>query len=106
MRTLYEVALTAEGPIQRQAVDALLALVLEHVNRRDGEAFNQLVGNDQAYGFVGDYVVANLESEQLEDRLWAIPRAELLQMQASGFLGARPTPTTARRCLTSVLTPP
>jgi len=85
VRTLYDVAVTAEGPLPRRAVDALLMLVLEHVNHRDGEAFNQLVGNAQAYGFVGDYVVANLESKQLEDRLWAIPRAAVLRMQASGF---------------------
>jgi len=85
VRTLYDVAVTAEGPLPRQAVDALLTLVLEHVNHRDGEAFDQLVGNDQAYGFVGDYVVANLESERLEDRLWAVPRAPVLRMQASGF---------------------
>ncbi len=85
VHTLYEVAQTAEGSLQRQVVDALLTLVLEHVNRRDGKAFNQLLANDQAYGSLGDYVVANLKGEQLEDRLWAIPRAELLQMQAPGF---------------------
>ena len=32
-----------------------------------------------------DYLVANLESEQLEDRRWAIPRAAPLHLQAAGF---------------------
>jgi len=85
VRTLYDVAVDAQGPIQRQAVEALLILVLEQVNHRDGQAFNQLVDNDQAYGVMGDYVIANLESEQLEDRRWAIGRAELLRMRAAGF---------------------
>ncbi len=84
VRTLYEVAETAEGPVQRQAVEALL-LVLDKVNRRDGEALNQLLGNDEAYGFVGDYVVACLGSDEVEDRVWAIARAESFGMKTPGL---------------------
>jgi len=84
VRTLYEVAETAEGPVQRRSVEALV-LVLDEVNRRDGEAFNQLLGKEDAHGFVGDYVVACLDSEEVADRVWAIARAEAFGMKAQGL---------------------
>jgi hypothetical protein len=84
VRTLYEVAETAEGPVQRRSVEALV-LVLGEVNRRDGEAFNQLLGSEDAYGFVGDYVVACLSSNEVADRVWAIARAAVFGMKAQGL---------------------
>ena len=83
-RALYEVALSAEGPLQRRAIGALV-LVLEEVNRRDGKALNQLLDNEEAYSFLGDYVVACLQSEKPEDRLWAFARAASLEMKAAGL---------------------
>jgi hypothetical protein len=91
VQTLYVVAETAEGPVQRRCVEALV-LVLDDVNRHDGKAFNQLLEDEGAHALVGNYVrgfiAERLEAEELPVRLWAAQHAESFSLLRTGLEGS------------------